>query len=163
MSRSPGGLSVSFLSGTDSVQLPIFLLQYIVQHKTDNSIARKDPMTFEYFNTCPNLQTFNLIVTRFACNVHGTYHQVQKRFPNEPSIEPFGRANGFDQLVSMRGLKKITVTREQGEYAAPIATFPDSKLQALEDFLTQWVTQPKVIPRVSSHTFCFHLARHLCA
>lgn len=73
-------------------------------------------------------------------------HRRQYLHQSDESVEGFVTSNGWDALVSLRGLKKITVKR--AIHFVNVSRSYDmttSALKALEDFLMTIVTKPKVI------------------
>jgi hypothetical protein len=67
------------------------------------------------------------------------YHKRQFLFQNEDSIKRFRSTNGFDKLVAIQGLQKVTVQNCTGQIRAKDVT--QEELSAFETFLTRELTK----------------------
>ncbi|KAI9650708.1 hypothetical protein NHQ30_000730 [Ciborinia camelliae] len=65
------------------------------------------------------------------------------------SIRKFSRTNGFDKLISLRGLKKVIVSKHWGlEAAIRVGTLTEADVKAFEKFLMEKLTTPVAPPMV---------------
>ncbi|CZR51233.1 uncharacterized protein PAC_01108 [Phialocephala subalpina] len=108
----------------------------------------KDPNTLKTFMQCKNLKIFNLRLTKYAVfsASHGyTSSKRQFLYQDEPAVAKFKLTNGFDELVSLRGLERVTVKNDYPSDEVKIRPedLSDQELKAFETFLTQMLTQPK--------------------
>ena len=71
------------------------------------------------------------------------YHHRQFKFQDETSIKRFNKTNGFDVLVAIRGLQKVTVQNAASQFAAKDLT--QAELDAFAAFLTRELCQPKPV------------------
>lgn len=112
--------------------------------------AQKDPKVFMFLMKI-DFKVLNLLVTRYVCEVQ--HHTRQRYYQSDPRGHPFNGANGWDALVQLRGLKKITVRRDPkhatGYSDRNILT--DAVLQTLEDYLMTIVTERKYHAPVSPY------------
>ena len=101
----------------------------------------KDPATLAKLALCPNLKIFNLVLTQYCVSRTGINQRRQHLYQDEPSIKNFSRTNGFDALVKLRGLERVTVKNHVGSLSA--YGILDSEITAFESFLNGILTQPR--------------------
>jgi hypothetical protein len=109
----------------------------------------KDPKTLRFFASCKNLRILNILVTRYGINT--VNHGRQYSFQNEDSIRKFVTCNGFDTLLTLRGLLEVNVRRDTGALYPSFSELSDDEIDAFEDFLSEHLTQPKLELPVSPH------------
>jgi hypothetical protein len=91
---------------------------------------------------CPQLQVLNLVVSRFSIDRHETPSRKQKLYQDEPSVRRFKHNPGFDKLVQIRGLQKVTVQNDPINALLGVKITTE-ELAAFEQFLTSLLTLPK--------------------
>jgi hypothetical protein len=94
----------------------------------------------------PNLRVLNIRFWVGAVNYPGRQYYGNKLFQEDEAFEWFNKLRGFDKLVSLRGLKRVTFTI-YGQDTANIDQQIRSKIPAVElamnEFLNRELTQPK--------------------
>ena len=68
------------------------------------------------------------------------YAKRQFSYQDEPAVAKFRRTNGFDLLLSFRGLEIVTVEDKKP------SRLTDAEFQAFESFLRQELTKPQPQP-----------------
>jgi hypothetical protein len=104
--------------------------------------AKKDVATLTFFGQCKQLKTLHIKITQWAVD-NKQYHHRQFKFQDETSIKRFNKTNGFDVLVAIRGLQKVTVQNAASQFAAKDLT--QAELDAFAAFLTRELCQPKPV------------------
>ncbi|PQE22866.1 hypothetical protein CJF30_00008441 [Rutstroemia sp. NJR-2017a BBW] len=104
----------------------------------------KDPITIQMLHNCKKLESLHIVLTGH-CGSGGLYDRPQYLFQDDTSIKSFSRTNGFDSLVSLHGLKQVTVSR-----AATASTYYHTASKAefdiFEVFLIKKLTEPVKAP-----------------
>ncbi len=100
---------------------------------------KKDPLTFRMFRNCKNLQIFRLGLTEYIASPATSRNKLQRLHQEEPAVSKFKRASGFDDLLSMRGLKTVRLFKVN----LRCDSFCEAEMKAFESFLNQQLTQPK--------------------
>jgi hypothetical protein len=93
-----------------------------------------------FFAQCKKLKVLHIMITKWSVDA-APYHRRQHTFQNEDSVKRFRKTNGFDKLVAIRGLQKVTVQNCAGLYGASDVT--QEELVALEAFLMRELTKPR--------------------
>ncbi|KAE9370692.1 hypothetical protein N431DRAFT_546473 [Stipitochalara longipes BDJ] len=101
--------------------------------------SRKDTATLALFNECKKLKVLHVVVTQWSVDP-SPYHKRQLLFQDDLSIKRFSRTNGFDALLAIRGLQKVTVQNSKIHKAPGLS---DEELAAFEAVLMRELTQPK--------------------
>ncbi|PMD54178.1 uncharacterized protein K444DRAFT_136978 [Hyaloscypha bicolor E] len=102
--------------------------------------SQKDIATLTFFAQCKKLKVLHIMITKWSVDA-APYHRRQHTFQNEDSVKRFRKTNGFDKLVAIRGLQKVTVQNCAGLYGASDVT--QEELVALEAFLMRELTKPR--------------------
>jgi hypothetical protein len=101
--------------------------------------------------TCKKLKTLHLRLTLSCVDVGGSgyaFSKPQYLHQEEPAVAKFRRTNGFDELLSLRGLENISV---ENSTDMSQDTLSDQEVLAFQTFLNQMLTQPE------EPTVCFEL------
>ncbi len=104
--------------------------------------AKKDVATLNFFAQCKQLKILHIRITQWAVD-NKQWHHRQFKFQDEASIKRFNTTNGFDVLVAIRGLQKVTVQNAAPQFAAKDVT--QAELDALAAFLTKELCQPRPV------------------
>jgi hypothetical protein len=104
--------------------------------------AKKDVATLSFFAQCKQLKVLHIRITQWAVD-NKQYHHRQFKFQYEASIKRFNTTNGFDVLVAIRGLQKVTVQNAASQFAAKDLT--QAELDAFAAFLTKELCQPRPV------------------
>ena len=104
----------------------------------------KDPLIVAMIAACSNLETLEIYLGRTCSD--GSYSRQQRLHQGDNSIRMFNRTNGFDKLISLRGIKKVIVKR------APefLVSVTKAEVETFEKFLIEKLTTPVAQPAVSS-------------
>jgi hypothetical protein len=95
----------------------------------------------KFFDECKKLKVLHIIVTQWSVDP-SPYHKRQHLLQDDLTIKRFSKTNGFDALLSIRGLQKVTVQNSKRHKAPGLS---DEELAAFEAVLMQRLTQPKLV------------------
>ncbi|KAH6718155.1 hypothetical protein BKA61DRAFT_599122 [Leptodontidium sp. MPI-SDFR-AT-0119] len=111
----------------------------------------KDANTLRAIQEFKKLRIFNIKLTEY-CVDSPTRPRSSRQFlhQQEPTIAKFNKTSGFDILISMRGLERVTVTNSaSGTCMIKPSDASDAEIQAFEAFVNRELTQPKE-PKVTT-------------
>jgi hypothetical protein len=100
----------------------------------------KDPLTLQMLHECKKLESLHVVLTGH-CGSGGLYDRPQYLFQDDANIRKFSRTNGFDSLISFRGLKQVTVSRT-ATTSTYYQTASKAEFDAFEMFLIRKLTEP---------------------
>lgn len=107
----------------------------------------KDPQTLRIFQGCKNLKILHVRLTTWSIDLPGRWApnaKVQHLYRGEPAVAKFQLVNGFDDLLSLRGLDDVTVKNDlPSDRRIKSVDLSDEELKAFETFLKQKLTRPK--------------------
>ncbi|KAM3084208.1 hypothetical protein ACMFMG_001686 [Clarireedia jacksonii] len=104
----------------------------------------KDPLTLQMLHKCKKLESLHIVLTGH-CGSGGLYDRPQYLFQDDPSIRRFCKTNGFDSLISFRGLKRVTVSRT-ATTSNYYASASKAEFDTFEKFLIMKLTEPVQVP-----------------
>lgn len=115
-----------------------------------------------FFQTCKHLKVFNLTLTKFAVSKSIRsyfYRGRQYSYQKEPAATKFNQTHGFDELMSMRALERVTVSNIAGPNVQITPDLvSDEEIKVFEDFLNRELTKPRKLQEVD---IPWSLSRHL--
>ena len=101
----------------------------------------KDPATLRMFLELSNLKVLHIRITKYcAPDVADPYARRQWQYQGDDTIKKFNKTNGFDNLVQLRGLDRVTVRKSA---FPPAENVSDQEMADFEAFLMRVLTQPK--------------------
>jgi len=126
----------------------------------------KDPQILRMLKDCKKLKILHLRLTKWSILSDNDSSNPRRQYlhQDEPAVAKFKRTNGFDDLLSLRGLELVTVKNDYEDRARlkPEA-LSDEELKAFESFLSKQLTQPKspkVCVNVILRESLFHSVRY---
>jgi hypothetical protein len=108
--------------------------------------ANKDTNAFLMISNFKQLKIFNLIITKYCVHRTNPLHSQRRQYTYQavPNIEQFSRSNGFDALMTIRGLEKVNVTSsERVDIAVGRSEVSLREIDHFEAFLNQHLTLPR--------------------
>lgn len=105
--------------------------------------------TFLMLQRFENLKELDLIISKKCAYYAHYYGGNQHLYQDNKSIGKFSKVYGFDQLVGLRGLDKVTVLNDKGKHNAPPIFVTHAEIEALQTFLQGILKEPKPIPEVA--------------
>ncbi|KAF7867343.1 hypothetical protein EAF04_005426 [Stromatinia cepivora] len=114
-----------------------------------SGIYSKDSFIFGLLASCAHLETLEIVLQR-SCVSDGQptyYHRkVQRLHQADNSIRKFNKSNGFDKLISLHDLKKVTVSKH---WTLELdKTLTETEFKNFEQFLIKKLTTPVAPPVV---------------
>ncbi|KAF4624850.1 hypothetical protein G7Y89_g13321 [Cudoniella acicularis] len=105
------------------------------------AFVQKDKHALRMIGSFPKLEILHIVITRW-CVGDLRRPRRQRLHQNDNSISKFSKTAGFDEIASIRGLKKVTVSfsTTNGPFRGSVS---DAQLRTFEDFLNRELTQPK--------------------
>lgn len=109
----------------------------------------KDVTTLRMINGFKQLKIFHLRLTKYCVYsdpmiLPGGFTRVNYLHQSEPAVARFRRTNGFDELLSLRGLELVTVlNHHSGDIRVASGDLSGEELNAFELFLNKQLTQPR--------------------
>jgi hypothetical protein len=101
----------------------------------------KDRATLKMFLGCSKLKILHIKITQHCVTtVVDPYARRQWLYQDDVNIKKFNRLNGFDNLVRLRGLDRVTVRNSKSLCAADVS---NQEIADFEAFLTRILTLPK--------------------
>ncbi|KAG4432162.1 hypothetical protein IFR05_012354 [Cadophora sp. M221] len=105
----------------------------------------KDANTLRAIQEFKKLRVFNIKLTEY-CVDSPMRPRSSRQFlhQQEPTIAKFNKTSGFDILISMRGLERVTVSNSaSGTCMIKPSDASDAEIRAFEVFVNRELTQPK--------------------
>jgi hypothetical protein len=105
--------------------------------------AIKDNQTLAMIRNFAQLKIFNLVITRYCVNrqLHGQRRQYTHQ--NVDCIKKFSKSNGFDAIMTLRGLERVNVSNSKGLIAADANEVSHVEISRFEIFLNEHLTMPR--------------------
>ncbi|KAE8441336.1 hypothetical protein EG329_005485 [Mollisiaceae sp. DMI_Dod_QoI] len=106
----------------------------------------KDQRTLRMFKRCNKLKVLRIVLTCYALSQHAQFYNPGKQYlyRDEPAADKFKDSDGFDELVTMRGLQLVVIYNHHVEnMQVKSGDITEKELKAFEAFLNKKLTRPK--------------------
>lgn len=111
----------------------------------------RDAFIFGLISSFTKVESLVIQLSYGVVTGHSWYtRKPQRLHQDDDRIRKFSRINGFDKLISLRDINKVTVVTQGMGYAASDVTVTQAELEIFKRFLVEKLTTPVAPPVVSS-------------